>query len=56
MNNEIKGISCEVQNCKFHDKDNNCLAGHIRVGDKSATSVSDTNCQTFECSDTCGCR
>lgn len=55
MDKEIKGISCEVKNCKFHDKSNNCTAGHIHVGDKSATSITDTACQTFECNDNCTC-
>ena len=32
---EIKGISCEVKNCKYHDDSNNCHAGHIRVGEWS---------------------
>lgn len=53
MDREIKGISCEVKNCKYHDKSNNCNAGHIRVGDMSATSISDTACETFECNENC---
>ena len=32
MDKEIKGISCDVKNCKYHDKANNCMAGHINVG------------------------
>ncbi len=56
MDKEIKGILCEVKNCKFHDMSDNCHAGQIRVGDRSATSVSDTACETFECCDECECR
>lgn len=56
MDNEIKGIKCEVKNCKYHDKSNNCHAGTITVGNQSATTVSDTACETFECSDSCGCK
>ena len=56
MDKEIKGISCEVKNCKYHDMSNRCTAGHITVGDTSATSVSDTACETFECCDSCECR
>lgn len=56
MNKEIKGISCEVKNCKFHDESNNCHAGHIKVGDRMATSKTDTACETFECCDDCECR
>ncbi|MCM1285206.1 MAG: DUF1540 domain-containing protein [Acetobacter sp.] len=55
MNKEINGIICEVKNCKFHSIDNNCHAGHIRVGDRAATSSCDTSCETFECCDTCEC-
>ena len=56
MDKEIKGISCDVKNGKDHDKANNCMAGHINVGNSSATSVTDTKCETFECNDGCGCR
>lgn len=58
MNEEIKGISCDVQNCKFHEKSNKCGAGHIHVGcDKTlAHNVDDTICQTFEaCDSDCYC-
>ncbi|MBO5495520.1 MAG: DUF1540 domain-containing protein [Eubacterium sp.] len=51
----MKGISCEVKNCVYHDKSDNCNAGHIRVGDSSATQTHDTVCKTFECNDNC-CR
>ena len=47
MDNEIKGISCEVKNCIYHDKSNNCLAGHIHVGNAEATKTSETTCETF---------
>ena len=56
MDKEIKGISCEVKNCKFHDISNRCNAGHITVGDRSATSSAGTSCETFECCDSCECR
>lgn len=48
MDKEIKGISCEVKNCVYHDKANNCNAGHIKVGTTNATTMTETNCQTFE--------
>lgn len=54
-NKEIKGIICEVKNCKFHDISDRCNAGHITVGDNSATRSSDTSCETFECCDSCKC-
>lgn len=56
MDKEIKGIKCEVKNCRFHDMSDCCHAGHITVGDRSATSTSDTECQTFECCDGCDCK
>ncbi len=52
---EIKGINCEVKNCVFHDKDNNCLAGSIKVGSPNAIHESETKCETFECSEDCRC-
>ncbi len=53
--NEIKGISCEVKNCKYHDKSDNCMAGHIHVGCQTATNTRETACETFECCDGCKC-
>lgn len=49
MDKGIKGISCEVKNCRYHDQSDNCLAGHIRVGNQTATTKTDTACETFEC-------
>lgn len=45
---EIKDISCEVKNCKYHDMPNNCNAGRIQVGSQSASSIKETACETFE--------
>lgn len=56
MDKEIKGISCEVKNCKYHGMANNCTAGHIKVGNQTATKVSDTACETFECCNDNTCR
>ncbi len=56
MENEIKGISCEAKNCVYHDSTNCCTAGHIKVGTQTATTNTETNCQTFECCDSCGCK
>ena len=53
---EIRGISCEVKNCVYHDKSDCCTAGHITVGNSSATKTSETKCETFECCESCGCR
>ena len=53
---EIKGIRCEAKNCIYHDKSDCCNAGHITVGNQSATTSSDTTCQTFQCCDSCDCQ
>lgn len=55
MDKMIKGISCEVKNCVYHDKSNNCNAGHIKVGTTMANTVSETNCETFEKCETGNC-
>ena len=39
MKDEIKGISCEVKNCVYHDMSNACTAGHIKVGTTNAKST-----------------
>jgi hypothetical protein len=44
----IKGISCSVMNCAYHDGKTQCTAGKIAVGPSSAVSSSDTLCATFE--------
>lgn len=53
MDKEIKGISCDVKNCIYHDKSNCCNAGHINVGSHTATKTNETKCETFECCDEC---
>lgn len=53
MNNEIKGISCEVKNCVHHDSSNCCTAGHIKVGSTNAKSTMETKCETFKCDSCC---
>ena len=55
MKDEIKGISCEVKNCVYHDMSNACTAGHIKVGTTNAKSTQETNCQTFQCDSSCKC-
>ena len=44
----IKGISCSVSNCHYHDGNTLCLAGKIAVGPSSATACKDTLCATFK--------
>ncbi len=43
----LKGISCDVKNCVYHDGDAYCTADRIAVGPTYASSASDTVCATF---------
>ncbi len=56
MDEEIKGITCNVKNCIHHDKSDNCHAGKIFVGTHDATQTSQTACETFECCENCECQ
>ena len=44
----IRGISCDVRNCIYHDGDSYCTADRIAVGPSYATSCTDTVCATFK--------
>ena len=43
----IKGITCDVRNCVYHDCENHCTAEKIAVGPSYAESSSETVCATF---------
>lgn len=43
----IRGISCDVKNCVYHDGDSYCTADRVAVGPSYATSCTDTVCATF---------
>ncbi|MBO4423293.1 MAG: DUF1540 domain-containing protein [Clostridia bacterium] len=43
----IKGVSCDVKNCVYHDGDAYCTADRIAVGPTYANSTTDTVCATF---------
>ena len=45
---ENHGVSCDVTNCVYHDKQQRCLAGEILVGPQYACTSSDTVCATFK--------
>ena len=45
--NEICGICCHVSDCQYNDN-KKCMAGHINVGPSSATTTSETDCETFK--------
>lgn len=44
----IRGISCDVRNCIYHDGDSYCTADRVAVGPSYATSCTDTVCATFK--------
>lgn len=43
----IKGISCSVKNCAYHDTEGYCTAGSVNIGPGYAESCTDTVCATF---------
>lgn len=44
----IRGVSCDVKNCVYHDGDNYCTADRISVGPSYASCCGDTVCATFK--------
>ena len=44
----IRGISCNVSNCIYHDGDAYCTAPRISVGPGFASCCTDTVCATFK--------
>ena len=47
-NNKINGIVCHVENCTYHEKDNSCIAGSIKVGTTSTCECNEHTCDTFK--------
>ena len=47
----IKGVVCDVRNCRYHDGDNYCTADKIVVGPSFAPSCTDTVCAAFKLKD-----
>ena len=46
--NSVKGVGCNVKNCKYNDKSaNRCTAAHIDVQNHSALNKAETYCGTF---------
>lgn len=43
----IKGISCAVKNCQYHNGDCRCTAGSVAVGPSNACCSAETVCATF---------
>lgn len=46
--NYIRGISCDVKSCVYHDSETHCTANSIVVGPTFAASSNDTVCATFK--------
>ena len=44
----IKGITCDVKNCAYHQGQDECFAGCISVGPREAGCSKDTACATFK--------
>ncbi len=44
----IKGITCDVHNCVYHEDNGHCTAGHIKVGPTEAEASRETLCTTFK--------
>jgi|GEM_PF-185672 len=44
----IRGISCDVSDCVYHDGENYCTADKIAIGPSYAKSCTDTICATFK--------
>ncbi|MBQ8648681.1 MAG: DUF1540 domain-containing protein [Clostridia bacterium] len=41
-------IECSVSNCKYHAENDTCSAGKIKVGNTTASTISETCCDTFK--------
>ena len=42
------GVGCDVKGCKYNDTETNCcIAQHIQVENKAASTKSETFCNTF---------
>ena len=48
----INGVSCQVDDCKYHTMGNQCAATHIDVKTENAASKTHTFCGTFTPVDT----
>ena len=46
--NHIRGILCDVKNCRYHSGENQCTAKQIKVCPAHAEHSEDTACATFQ--------
>ena len=44
----IRGVSCDVKSCAYHDGESFCTADRINVGPSYATASTDTACVSFK--------
>ena len=47
-NDAIKGVNCDVSECKYHDGVRSCTAGCISVESKETVNGPKTCCGTYE--------
>ena len=43
----LRGVSCDVKSCAFHDGESFCTAPRIAVGPTSALRAAETACATY---------
>ena len=43
----LRGVSCDVTSCAYHDGDSYCTAPKITVGPTSALRATETACATY---------
>lgn len=43
----IRGITCDVKNCVYHDGDNFCCADRVTIGNTASVRSGETRCATF---------
>lgn len=44
----LRGVSCDVMSCAYHDGESFCTARRITVGPTSALSATETACATYK--------
>lgn len=44
----LRGVSCDVKSCAYHDGESWCTAPRITVGPTSALSATETACATYK--------
>mgnify|MGYP000849814817 CR=1 FL=1 len=47
----IEGVKCVVNTCHYHHPGDLCSAGTIEISPRNASSTEETDCNTFQPSD-----